>query len=477
MNRRRMLQALGAVGALPGAVCAAADREPDADVLVIGSGLAGLSAAVSAREAGAGLVTVLERERFVGGHSALANGYFAAECRQGRTQEEYARAVQQMVDDMNQTGRGKAAPELVRTLAAESGQAVEWLASMGVVWMKETYEALGGLRPRCYLSSFVRAGYDYVNAVNRRAREIGVKIRFSCAVFDIQRGEDGLFSIRFISAGRPNVLLARSVVLATGGFGDNPKMRRQYDPRLDEALTSTANPYGEAHNTATGDGIRIGRALGGTTVDMDQILTIPYSGGRLTNYVGADIYVNCQGQRFVNEAAPMEEISKALWSLPERSFWVITDSQSAKGVTRDVKLIKGIVKTADTIEEAARGMGISPAVLVKTMKRYNEAAQKGADPDFGRTTFTQLIEKPPFYYGKEMPFVHFCNGGLRINADGALLGADGKVIGGLYAAGEVTGGVHGYGRLGGASLPDCVVFGRRAGKSAWAFAKHHRSRS
>jgi flavocytochrome c len=472
MKRRElMLGGLSALLCAGARDAAAAGAGEHCDVLVIGSGLAGLSAAVSASEAGAKSVVVLERERFVGGHSALANGYFAAERRSGRTDEEYRLAVQQMIEDMNQTGKGRGDPELVRTLAEESGDAVEWLSGMGVVWMERTYEALGGLRPRCYLSGFVRAGYDYVNAINRRARELGVAIRFSSSVQRVLRDSRGGFDVQYVKGDEPRSLHARSVVIASGGFGDNPQMRRRYDPRLGPEFTSTANPYGESHNTALGDGIWIGESLGAATVDMDQILTIPYSGGRLTNYVGADIYVNARGERFVNEASPMEEISKALWSLPERSFWVITDSQSAKGATRDVKLIKGIVKTADTIEEAAKGMGIKPAVLEATMKRYNEAASRGSDPDFGRTTFTQRIEKPPFYYGKERPFVHFCNGGLRINARGELLDAQGSVISGVFAAGEVTGGVHGHGRLGGASLPDCVVFGRRAGRSAWEYAK------
>lgn len=473
MRRRELI--LGVLSAAlwgrAGAAPPGQDSQPECDVLVIGSGLAGLSAAVSAREAGAGSVVVLERERFVGGHSALANGYFAAERRKGRKESEYRAAVQQMIDDINQTGKGRGDPELVRVLAEESGEAVEWLSGMGVVWMEHTYEALGGLRPRCYLSSFVRAGYDYVSAVNLRARELGVTIRFSATVQRVGRDGEGGFLVHYITGVEPKVFHARSVVIASGGFGDNPQMRRRYDPRLGLEFTSTANPYGESHNTALGDGIRIGESLGAATVDMDQILSIPYSGGRLTNYVGADIYVNAQGERFVNEAAPMEEISKALWALPERSFWVITDSQSAKGATRDVKLIKGIVKTADTIEQAAQGMGIKPQVLKATMKRYNEAADRGEDPDFGRKTFTQRIDKPPFYYGRERPFVHFCNGGLRIDAKGELLDAQGAVIPGVFAAGEVTGGVHGHGRLGGASLSDCVVFGRRAGRSAWEYAR------
>ncbi len=469
MKRRLLLGALGAVCLSAAAARPAQEPSRPVDVLVIGSGLAGLSAAVAAAEAGARDVVVLEKERFVGGHSALANGYFAAERAQGRTPEQFHRAVEQMIADMNQTGKGRGDPALVRILAEESGDAVDWLGSLGVAWMDETYEALGGLRPRCYLSSFVRAGYDYVNAVNRRARELGVRIRFSSAAVSVTKTAGGLFEVQCANGAVLKSLLARSVVIASGGFGDNAPMRMLYDPRLTEEFTSTANPYGESHNTATGAGIRIGESLGGVTVDMNQILTIPYSGGRLTNYVGADIYVNAQGRRFVNEAAPMDEISRALWALPERSFWVITDSQSAKGVTRDVKLIKGIVKTADTLSEAARGMGIRPSVLIETMRRYNEAARTKKDPEFGRTTFTQQIEKPPFYYGLERPFVHFCNGGLRISPNAELLDRSGRAIAGVFAAGEVTGGVHGAGRLGGASLSDCVVFGRRAGRSASRF--------
>ena len=471
MKRRSLLSALGLAPLAARAAALPSAGTGPCDVAVVGSGLAGLSAAIAAREAGASRVVVFERERFVGGHSALANGYFAAEARDGRTEAQYREAVSLMVDDMNETGKRRGNPELVRVLAQESGAAVEWLTKMGVVWMRERVEALGGLRPRCYCASFARGGYDYVVTANRRARELGVEILFSSPVLAVARRPDGAMEVTFERDGTHRSVTAGAVILASGGFGDNPAMRKLYDPRLSEHFTSTANPYGEAHDTALGDGIRIGLALGAATVDMEQILSIPYSGGRLTNYVGADVYVTCQGRRFVNEAAPMSEISRALWALPEKEFWVITDSQSAKGITRDAKLVKGIVRTADTIEEAARLMKIAPAVLKETMREYNEAARTGRDPLFGRTTFTQLIDKPPFYFGKERPFVHFCSGGLRINADAQVCSGSGDPVPGLFAAGEVTGGVHGHGRLGGASLTDCVVFGRRAGRSAALRAK------
>lgn len=473
MKRRALVAGLASAAALGGGLGAAGARpqgprsDGPADVLVVGSGLAGLSAAVSAREAGAARVVVLEKDYLLGGHSAIANGYFAAVRLGGRSRAEYEQAVRAMIADMNQTGRGAGDQRLIETLVRGTGPALQWLSRHGVVWMDSTYEALGGLAPRCYVSSFERGGYDFVRALSRAARRLGVEIRFSSRATAIARSGPNLV----VTVNGRTPAAARSVVLAAGGFGDNPRMRMKYDPRLTEDIRSTANPYGEEHDTAMGDGIALGESLGAALVDMDQILTIPYSGGRLTNYVGADIYLTREGRRFVREDAPMDAISEAVWKLPTHDFWVVTDSQSAKGASRNVKLIKGLVKTADSLEEAARGMGIDPSRFKAVMARYNESAKSGRDPEFGRTMFTQQIIRPPFYYGLEKPYVHFCNGGLLFSPEGKVLRADRSVVEGLFAAGEVTGGVHGRGRLGGCSLPDCAVFGHIAGRSAAARAR------
>ena len=438
------------------------------DVAIAGSGLAGLAAAVAAAEAGTRRITIFEKMPVIGGHSAVSTGYFSAVKRiPGRPEAEYRSAVRAMMDDMMATGRRRGDVRLIRKLVEESGDAVNWLSRMGVVWMPDTYEALGGMSPRSYISSFVRGGYDLVYALNRQARRLGVRIRFSSPVTSLAPDPaSGLCRVEFRSQGKASAILARSIILATGGYTDSVALRSRYDPRLTAAFTTTANPYGDGAASNTGDGLVMAQKLGADAVDLDQILTIPFSGGRITNYVGPDIYLDEQGHRFVNEAASMEDISKAVWDLPGKTFWVLTDSQSSKGASRNAKLINGIVKTANSLPEAAREMGIDPEALEEELQIYNECARTGKDPYFHRTTFTQQINKPPFYFGRERPYIHFCNGGVRFDTEARVLRKDGSPIPGLFAAGEVTGGLHGHGRLGGTSLPDCVVFGRTAGRNA-----------
>lgn len=214
----------------------------------------------------------------------------------------------------------------------------------------------------------------------------------------------------------------------------------------------------------------MGAQLGAALVDMDCIMVIPFWGGRLTDYVGADIYVDAQGRRFVNEGSSWNEISTAIRKLPNEQCWVITDSQSIQGASRSSKIMNGIVSVANTVEEMAAGMGVDKNTLRQTLERYNSFARKGIDEDFGKNMFTQEINKPPYFYGKERLYVHYCCGGLRIDEHARVLSAQGIPIGGLYAAGETTGGVHGKDRLGGCSITDCFVFGREAGKSGARYA-------
>lgn len=471
MRRRELLAGLPLIALAPRAFGSGkAAPAGEADVAVIGSGLAGLSAAVSAAEAGAKRIVIFEKEATIGGHSAVSTGYFSAVRRNPKGSEaEYRRAVDSMIRDMEATGHGKGNPALIRQLVEESGDAVDWLSKKGVVWLPDTYEALGGMSPRSYISSFVRGGYDFIYALNGEARRLGAEIRFSSRVTDLAPLENGRgFDVVFRRKGaaRAESLRARAVVIATGGFTDSVELRQKYDPRLTAEFTTTSNPYGTAVASNTGDGLLLAQKLGAGTADLDQILTIPFSGGRLTNYVGADIYLDESGHRFVDESASMEDISRAVWKLPNQTFWVLTDSQSSKGASRNVKLINGIVKTAQTLPEAARGMGISSKVLERELELYNRCARAKKDPVFGRTTFTQEIKKPPYYFGKERPYIHFCNGGILFDRLGRVLRESGVPIPALYAAGEATGGVHGHGRLGGCSLTDCVVFGRIAGRSA-----------
>ena len=260
-------------------------------------------------------------------------------------------------------------------------------------------------------------------------------------------------------------------MLATGGFTANPVMRRRFDPRLHEGLRTTANPEGQTLDGATGDGIAMAEKIGAKTVGMPHIQLIPFIGGRVTDYVGAEVWVNARGERFVNEEERFGTLYEAILQQPDARFWVITDSQSKKNATFGPKLARGAVRAAANLEEVAQAMEIPEAKLRETLRRYNEAVDRNRDDLFGRTVFTQRIDTPPYYFGEERFAVHFTCGGLAIDAHARVLDRSGNPIPGLFAAGETTGGIHGKDRLGGNSLIDCFVFGRIAGEEAAAGRK------
>lgn len=469
MKRRDFLCAVAGRAVLPG-LANSAPLVRSYDLIVIGSGVAGLTAAVSAIENGLRRVLVLEKTSVIGGHSILSTGYVSAVRRGGASKKEFDKAVKSFAEDFRRIGGGRNSPALYKKLARESGEAVDWLEKQGLQWESFPVQTLAGLTARSYISSPVRAGYDYVITLSKAALRSGVTIIRSARATRLSRREEaGKFDVEV--NGGERVFSAPVVVLATGGFGANKELRTKYVPGLGPGYTTTADPAGKGIDPATGDGLLLARTLGAVFVDMDCVQVIPFWGGRLTDYVGADIYLTPEGRRFVNEGANWKVIAAAISKLPEGRCWVVTDSQSRQGASRSVKLMKGVVRTADTVKEMARGMGVDSGVLQETLDRYNAFVRRRRDGDFGKRMFTQEINRPPYYYGQEQLYVHYCCGGLRINDSAGVIGIDGKPIPGLYAAGEVTGGIHGEDRVGGCSITDCLVFGREASRSAARYLK------
>ena len=465
MRRRDVVKGLAALG-LAAVAPARAVGTAAWDVIVVGSGVAGLAAAVSAAQNGARRVLVLEKAPTIGGHSILSTGYVTAVSPACETEAQRKAEVEGLVADMLRLGEGRNDPALVRQFAEASGEAIRWMESLGLVWAPQRVQSVAGLSPRSFTSSLVRAGYDYVVTLNKAAASLGVEIRLKARATELLTREGRVVGVRVDTEGAVEELAARAVILATGGFTGNLKMRKKYAPRLDETFTTTADPYRDKIDYATGDGMLMAERIGAQLVDMDCVQTLPFWGGRLTDYVGADIYLNDEGDRFVNEAASWKQISDAIWALPEHACWVVTDSQSRKGASRSAKLIRGIVRQAASVREMAAGLNLPEAKLQATLDRYNAFVKAGRDDDLGKTMFTQTISVPPYYYGREHLYVHYCCGGVRFNGKSEVLRADGRPIPGLYAAGEVTGGLHGVDRLGGCSIADCLVFGRNAGRQA-----------
>lgn len=452
----------------------------EADVVVVGSGTAGLSAAVAAREAGARRVVLLEKGAITGGHGIYSSGSVSIARRKPDASDPIERDadVRRMTEEILEAGAGESNPELARILASESESAVRWLAGMGVGWRPLLYRAVGAVTSRNISTGSPAAGYDYVTALAGRAKALGVRFFHSTEAVELltSSGEKASSDIKVtgVRARRMNAkdgtrtvdFIAPAVVLATGGFSANVAMRMTYDARLDERYPTTANPRGFLFDGATGDGIRMARAVGAREVGMRHIQVIPYSGGRLLDFVGGEIWVNDEGKRFVSEGVPFGELAETLHVTEGRSFWAISDASTQKSATLGVKLAEGIVREAPSIEALAAAIGVPFSNLSATIERWNRDARKGWDSTFDRPISGVPLTSSPFFYGRETWSVHFTCGGIAIDGKARVLSKTGRPIPGLYAAGETTGGLHGRDRLGGNGLTETFVFGRIAGTHA-----------
>lgn len=463
------------------------------EVIVVGSGTAGLCAAIAAREAGAKRVAIVEKHALVGGHAIVSSGSVSVAFRHpdGKTPTEVERDLLMMKTEMRKAGGSAANPALIDALVDDSESAVRWLSDLGVHWDKRVFRAVGSVSARNISTGSPQAGYDYVQVLMRRAHELGVTFLMSTRAMGLVMHEGKVVGLDVMPMRNPveaaampvavkvlpdapaatmTRLYAPAVVLATGGFTANVAMRSAWDPTIEESLPTTANPNHALLDGATGDGIVMAEQVGAALTGMEYIQVIPFSGGRLLDYVGGEIWISDKGQRIVSEGTPFRELRQELTKDDSRGFWAVSDSQTRKGASLGIKLMEGTVKQAETLEELARGIQVPVEVLLRTIARWNESVASGHDLDFGTSLTGTSIQVPPFFYGRETWSVHFTCGGIAINPVAEVLTAQGDVIPGLYAAGETTGGVHGMDRLGGNSMTDTFVFGRRAGRSAAGYA-------
>lgn len=487
MLRRKILKSAAAAavcGLSFSALGSARLPEENYDVIVVGSGAAGLSAAVAAREAGAAKVAVLEKLALVGGHSLVSSGSVSVAFRRPGTADPM-RDLRKMASEMRLAGGPSARADLIEALVADSESVVRRLKELGVRWDKHFFTAVGALSARNISTGSPQAGYDYVQVLTNRAKSLGVEFFLSTratGLIEHSQRITGVLAVRtstpalagampenFTAPGEPMRISAGSVILATGGFTANPAMRTFWNPAIPADLPTTANPERLFLDGATGDGIHMAQSVNAELVDMAAIQLIPYSGGRLLDRVGGEIWVNDTGRRFIAEGSTFGKLRTVL---PEdEGFWAISDSQTSKSSSLARKLMQGTVRAADSVEELADAIGVNRQTLRQTIERWNSSVAEGTDLDFNVPIRNgSAIRTPPFFFGREAWSVHFTCGGIAITAYGEVLRSDGSVIEGLYAAGETTGGVHGQDRLGGNSLTDCFVFGSRAGRRAVANA-------
>ncbi|WP_394018819.1 flavocytochrome c [Anaerococcus cruorum] len=453
------------------------DATKDVDVVVVGGGGAGFAAAVTAKENGANVV-LLEKMPQVGGNTLISGGEMAAPANELQEKEGIEDSKELFAKDVKEAGGN---PELIDVLADHATEDAYWLRDdIGVKWL-DSLMFFGGHSVKRSLIPEAHSGNELIKNYLKKCEELGIEVITEADVKEILT-EDG--KVTGVKAETPDENLtvnAKSVVLATGGFGSNDEMTYENDHEIDEHIKSTNSPG------ATGDGIIMAEALGADTVDMDKIQLYPVCDpetGRLlyvgdTRLVGGALLVNKEGDRFVEELATRREISLAIKDQTDHVGYLLWDEKSNETTgtmasnpqEAEEQFEKGNLVKADTIEELAEHFDIDKDELLKTVERFNENSKKEEDPDFNLRMLGWTVEEGPFYMLKAAPAVHHTMGGLKINKEAEVLTKDDQVIDGLYAAGEVTGGIHGSNRLGSAAIADITVFGRIAGKNAAEHAK------
>ena len=443
----------------------------DCDVVIVGAGGAGLTAAVRATQAGA-KVLVLEKMPFVGGNSLKASGGMnCADTKFQAALDITDSGVPEFIEDTMNGGHGINDLALVTTMAENSAEAVEWLESIGAPLPKVA--ATGGTVHK-YLHSpedGSPVGAYLIARLSEEAERNGIDILLNTTATEIIMEGGAAVGVKANDAGHDYTINARAVVLATGGFGANFDMMCAFNPSLANAVTTN-------HPGATGDGILMAEAVGAATVDMEQIQLHPtvYQATSMLvsekmRSLGA-ILVNQDGVRFTNDLATRDAVSNAELQQPGGYAWIIFDQNLVDNNKSAAQYIEqGMAVTGDTYEALAKAMEVDADAFVKTMETWNQAVADGEDAEFGRNNGMDAdLSTAPFYAIQIAPGIHHTMGGIKIDTATHVIDTEGKVIPALFAAGEVTGGVHGGNRIGGNAVCDFVVFGRIAGANAAACA-------
>ena len=457
------------------------------DVVIIGSGFAGLAAAIEAVEAGAS-VTILEKMKGHGGNSVISDGSPAA----AGTPQQAALGIQDspdlMYQDMVTAGLGLNHPDLARLVAESSAAAVQWtIDHIGVRYLDRMDHFGGHSVARCF-ATVNRTGADIIKPLMRKVKELGLTIRTRIYLEKILTGNDGEVTGVLVrqgyvfpdaNSGAPMSIRARkAVVLATGGFANDIPFRTIQDPRLTEEVDSTNRAC------TTGEALREALRLGAAPVQLSCIQLGPWASPDEKNFgVGPDFadYIafpyglvvdpdTCK--RFVNELADRKTLADAILNTGQSSCIAVTDAAGIEvsGYSVDNCLKKGILKKFDSLADLAGAYGLDHQTLAETVERFNGFVERKLDPDYEKPILKDAcpLNKPPFFGMRVWPKVHHTMGGVQIDTGARVMDLNQRPIKGLYAAGEVTGGVHGACRLGSCAITDCLVFGRIAGRNAAA---------
>lgn len=444
------------------------------DVVIIGSGGTGLAAAIQANELGM-KVAVLEKEEELGGNTNRASsGMNAAET---NVQLKYG-VIDNVADFYHETykdGGRLNDKDMLGYFVYHTAPAVDWLADHDI--KLDDITVTGGMsKKRTHRpASMAPIGGFLVKSLLGVVAKENIPVFNNTKVTKLLQAADGRINgVEVKSGDLTKKVDAKAVILATGGFGASKEYIERFRPDLKDYKTT--NQPG-----ATGDGLKLAENVGAELMQMNLVQVHPtvqqdhphvYLIGEAVRGEGA-ILVNAQGERFVNELNTRKIVSNAITALPEHSAYLIFD----QGIRDRAKAIEfydktGLVVHGDTIEDLAQNLNMDPTTLKATVNTWNQAVSSHDDEQFHRTTgMDRGITKPGFFAIHIAPAIHYTMGGIHITPKTQVLDGNGDIIKGLYAAGEVAGGLHGNNRVGGNSIAETIVFGRQAGQQVTLYAR------
>lgn len=451
--------------------------EQNYDVVIIGGGGAGLSAAIEAKEKGADVV-VLEKMSGIGGNTLVSGGGLNVPGTRQQKEEKVEDSVDLFIKDTLEGGSNISDKNLVRVMAENALETANWLESnVGVEFMEDRLQQFGGHSVPRALIPKNNNGVELIGKLSKKAIDLGVEIKTETKAEYLIKDGDKVIGVKASNKAGQNLTFnaSKGVVIASGGFGANEEMRVKYDPDKDGKYKTT-----DVAGT-TGDGIIMAEELGADLIHMEHIQTYPTCNPKtgIMSYVANSrfdgaILVNQEGERFVEEMDRRDVISEAILKQTDNIAYLVWGQEVEKvgNMTKvhenEYKMLEemDLIYKADNLEDLAEYFNIDEANFLKTIEKFNKFVDDGEDKDFNHRNLNNKINEGPFYIEKVTPSIHHTMGGLVINENAEVLNSKGEVIKGLYAAGEVTGGIHGANRLGGNAVTDVLVFGRIAGKNA-----------
>jgi len=453
------------------------------DVLIVGSGAAGLSAAIEARQADAEVI-VLEKMKVTGGNTRISDGGLAAPGNPIQQQLGVEDSKELFYLDILRAGLGLNQPPLARIVAERAEEAIRWTMNyLGVKYLNRLDRFGGHSVARC-LTTHNHSGADIIKAQQVKLEQLGVKIRTQCLLKRLILNSNGSVSGVQIHSGYrfgrenggtiKNIRARFAVILATGGFGNDVQFRTLQNPLLNETIKSTN------HRGATAEGLIAALKIEAAPVHLSWIQLGPWGCadekgyGRGASFASYSVYPAgilvdpATGCRIVNEWADRRQRSDAILKTDHVCVGLVDANGAQKASDSLGPCLKhGYVKAFEKTTDLAAAYGIPVYQLKNTVDRYNQSIKKGEMDEFGKLLESaQPLEKPPFYAIRLWPKVHYTPGGLGINSEAQVIDLNGRPIPHLFAVGEVCGGIHGASRLGSCSLTECIIFGRIAGQKA-----------